>query len=401
MANFAEYQHKSMKFITAALTPVAIALGACTGAAHQTAELSASSPAIIVGSYSAPGDSALCVYAQSADGASFSLLGKLPVANASFATFGSDGTVYAVTEDSAGVSAVTALVPDSSLSTGYRRADTRPVGADSPCYVEVSPDGRFILTANYGSGSVAVFPVGQDGAIGPRSRLIEFSGSGPVKGRQDSPHPHSVTFTPDSRYMLVADLGTDCIYQYELTDSVDSPVSREPAAILRFEPGSGPRHMTFDSAGRTAYLINEISDKVTVLRYDGRSLTPVQYIAADTVGAGGAADIHLSPDGRHLYASLRLKHDGIATFSVDPSTGLLTRLGHTSTGSHPRNFAITPDGRRMLVACRDTGSVEIYTIDPATGALTPESEISQPKAVLVKMIPQPENGKSARLNKNS
>ena len=136
-----------------------------------------------------------------------------------------------------------------------------------------------------------------------------------------------------------------------------------------------------------AYLINEISDSVTVLRYNGHTLEPVQYIAADTAEAHGAGDIHLSPDGRHLYVSLRLRHEGIATFAVDEATGLLTLKGHTPTGGHPRNFAISPGGRLMLVACRDANAVEIYAIDPATGMPAPTGRrIDVPRPVCVKFL---------------
>ena len=113
----------------------------------------------------------------------------------------------------------------------------------------------------------------------------------------------------------------------------------------------------------------------------------MQYIAADTVGARGAADIHLSPDGRHLYASLRLKHDGIATFGVDPQTGLLSYVGHTDTLGHPRNFTLTPDGRFMLVASRDGNAVQLFSVDVRSGTLTDTGRtIPIPKPVCVKFV---------------
>ncbi len=156
---------------------------------------------------------------------------------------------------------------------------------------------------------------------------------------------------------------------------------------VRINAGNGPRHIVFNSKGDRAYLINEVSDSVTVLGYKNGILTPLQYIAADTVGAHGAADTHLSPDGRFLYASLRLLNDGIATFSVNPSTGLIEHIGHTPTGGHPRNFTLSPDGSLMLVAARDADAVEIYAIDKETGLPTATGRnISVPRPVCVKFI---------------
>jgi 6-phosphogluconolactonase (cycloisomerase 2 family) len=194
-----------------------------------------------------------------------------------------------------------------------------------------------------------------------------------------------VEFTPDGKYLLANDLGTDKIHVFPLTS--EGNLDKESTFDIGLEPGSGPRHICFSKDGRFAYLINEISGKVTALAYDGKGLTPIQYIKSDTVNAQGSADIHLSPDGKFLYASNRLKADGIAIFSVDNQTGLLTKVGYQLTGIHPRNFIITPDGRFLLVACRDSNLVQIFARDEKTGLLVDTGKkIETSKPVCLKFM---------------
>lgn len=374
-----------MKLFLTSAAGVSLLCCACTQPTSGS-YTSALGHTLVVGSYSAPGDSALKVYSFDPDSASVDLLCALPVANASYAAFAGPDLVYALCESTENESSVSAI----RLDAGRHSAETlsvRPTGSASPCYIAISPDGRFAVTANYTGGDIAIFPIKDDGQIGRRLSLTAFEGSGPVKGRQDSSHPHCIAFTPDGRYLLVDDLGSDRIWQFAVKSDSDSLIASVPEKSVELEPGSGPRHIVFNKKGDMAYLINELSDKVTELRYDGQSLCPVQYIAADTAGAGGAGDIHLSPDGKRLYASLRLKHDGIARFDVDQSTGLLTYIGHTDTGTHPRNFTFSPDGRFLLAACRDDNSVWIFEIDTESGALRDTGHrINQEKAVFVRFI---------------
>ena len=116
--------------------------------------------------------------------------------------------------------------------------------------------------------------------------------------------------------------------------------------------------------------MSELSGKVTVFRYDDGRLETLQEIVSDSVGARGGADIHISPDGKFLYSSNRLKADGIAIFSVDGQTGLLTRIGYQPTGAHPRQFNITPNGKYLLCCCRDSNKIQVFRRDKQTGMLT-------------------------------
>lgn len=372
-----------MKIPMATIVCASMALASCS--AHDGRDCNDNDNiTLLVGSYCEPGDSALRVFNLSRADTSARLLYAVDVDNASFFTQAPSGIVYAVTERGDCDSYLTALRTDT--ATGRLEVlNSQPTGSGGPCYVQVSPDGQWAVTANYGGGTISAFPTAADGSLQPLAWLAAFDGNGPVERRQASPHPHCVAFTPDGRYMLVNDLGTDRIHMFAAAgDSLSRP---ERTGDITIQPGSGPRHIVFNKTGDTAYLINEISDSVTVLRYNGHTLDPVQYIAADTASAHGAGDIHLGRDGRFLYASLRLRHDGIATFAVDQASGLLTLIGHTPTGRHPRNFTISPDGSLMLVACRDADAVEIYTIDNTSGlpAATGHS-IAVPKPVCVKIL---------------
>ncbi len=365
-----------------------MALAGCAGHGDSQSAPADDTLTLLVGSYCEPGDSALRVYRFNTADTSAVLLYKAAVDNASDFTQAPSGIVYAVTERGDSDSYLTALRTDT--ATGRLNVlNSRPTGSGGPCYVQTSPDGRFAVTANYGGGSVSVFPIETDGSLSPRRQLLVFEGNGPVERRQASPHPHCILFTPDNRYMLVSDLGTDLIHQFDVSAGCDSLISTRQPHHIQLIPGSGPRHMIFNHVGSSVYIINEISDSVAMLHYEDGRLTTLEYVAADTAQAHGAGDIHLGHDGSHLYASLRLRHDGIATFDVDALTGRIILTGHTPTGKHPRNFTLSPDGRLMLVACRDENAIEIYDVDPTTGQLTATGRrIPVPRPVCVKFLNQ-------------
>ena len=189
------------------------------------------------------------------------------------------------------------------------------------------------------------------------------------------PHLHCVRITPDGKYLLADDLGTDQIHKFNINpnanaDNKEKFLTKGTPEAFKVAPGSGPRHLIFNSDGKFAYLINEIGGTVIAFRYADGMLDEIQTVAADTVNAQGSGDIHLSPDGKYLYASNRLKADGVAIFKVDETNGTLTKVGYQLTGIHPRNFIITPNGKYLLVACRDTNVIQIFERDQATGLLT-------------------------------
>lgn len=273
--------------------------------------------------------------------------------------------VYAVSE-----------MPDTTASVwawrwggnGFEFLNAQPTGlparGEDPCYV--STDGTLLAVANYSGGTLATYRVREDGSIAPLDSLLISGTGGPDLSRQDLPHVHCAVFTPDGKHLLFSEFSADEIGRLDVYAGGVRGYCR--AATLH--PDYGPRHLLFDASGQHLYVIGELSGDITVFDYNDGSLREKQVIKADRMDARGAADLHLSPDGKFLYASLRLKGDGIAVFSV-ADDGTLTYVGYQATGPHPRNFNITPNGHFVLVCCRDNDSVEIYARDRSTGLLTP------------------------------
>jgi len=278
--------------------------------------------------------------------------------------------IYAVSE-SADRSAVSAFAFDKE-SGSLRLLNQKQIEA-GPCYILYHEHTRAVVTANYKSGTVSIVQVAADGSLTDRQITFEYEGQSTVSTRQSSPHLHCIAATPDNKAIFATDLGTDKIHRIDVamptdrTGDLASTFTRSSSFAL--EAGSGPRHLIFNRAHTCAYLINELSGMVSVLSIDaGNGLTLKQSILADTLHAGGSADIHLSPDEKYLYASTRLKGDGIVIFSVNDD-GTVKRIGYQATGKHPRNFAITPDGNLLLVGCKDSGVIQIFNIDKQTGLL--------------------------------
>src|SRR5260221_9914360 len=212
-----------------------------------------------------------------------------------------------------------------------------------PCYVHVNPQLGLALVANYGSGTVTVLPIAEDGRLGVPIQVIEHHGSGINMPRQAAPHVHSILLDPVARYALVADFGIDKILIYQL----DRTNTKEPLLRVRevaVPAGSGPRHMAFHPNGRFLYVVNELSSTVTAFAYhqtDGTlgALHHVTTLPEDFVGTNLCGDIHVAPSGAHLYVSNR-GHDSISIFTIDQATGHLTIVWIVPThGETPRNFA--------------------------------------------------------------
>lgn len=250
--------------------------------------------------------------------------------------------------------------------------NSQHTGGSSPAYITIDSRGHNVITANYGGGSISQFNVNKDGTLSAFTNLFQFEGKGTDTIRQKQPHLHSVQYSPDGMFMFATDLGTDKIYRYK---SVYSVFEGQPAflendtAVFMTPEGTGPRHFDFHPNGLYFYLLGELSGEVIVYDYNHGNLLQKQKIVADSVGAKGSADIHISPNGRFLYASNRLQEDGIAIFAIDSQDGTLTKVGYQLTAKHPRNFAITPNGKFLLVAGRDDNMIQVFSIDKNTGQL--------------------------------
>lgn len=310
-------------------------------------------------------------------------LSSIELPNPSYLTPSEDGKfVYAVSEMNDSTAALSALSFDKKTGTLRLLNTERTHGAD-PCYV--ATNGNEVLTANYSGGSMSVFPINKNGTLQPVDTLFEGTANGPDTIRQIAPHIHCTIFSPDGKYIFATDFSADRILRFVLhpNDIIPHP-SLESVNI---EANSGPRHLTFSPNGKNVYLISELSGRITTFDYNDGILKQMQSIAADTVGARGSADIHLSPDGKYLYASNRLQADGIAIFAVIPENGLLTKVGYQLTGIHPRHFNITPNGKYLLAACRDSNVIQVYQRDSITGLLTDtHQDILMDKPVCVQFV---------------
>ena len=321
------------------------------------------------------------------------LLSSAIATNPSFITLSPDGKhLYAVSEYNNGLQGAHSLhlsedkskvkysvFHSTALKESYKE-EPKQAGAD-PCHIVA--DDKYVITANYTGGDISVFSLDAKGRLQPEVQNIAFVGKTPERVA----HIHCIIPTPDKKYILATDLGNDRVYRFRYNKKArkNAEVLTSQRVAYEMSDGQGPRHLTFSKDGRFAYLINELGGECVVLGYRKGKLKEVQRIMADEGGGRGSADIHISPDGRFLYTSHRLKKDGIAIFAIDPEKGTLTKIGYQLTGIHPRNFAITPNGKYLLVACRDDNKIQVFQRDEATGELieTPEEiEIDKPTCIV-------------------
>lgn len=282
---------------------------------------------------------------------------RVEMRNPSYLTLSADGKfVYAVREVGDSLASAVTLRLDSKTGAMQMLGSELTDGKD-PCYI--STNGKVVMTANYSSGNVTEFPIDEDGRLLPHDFLYDTGMGGPDSVRQNHPHAHCALFNADGTELYVSEFSADVVTKYD--------VATRQGKRIQLPSDFGPRHIILNTDESKAYVIGELSGNVAVI--DTESDSVIQTVCADTVHARGCADIHLSPDGKFLYASVRLQNDGIAIFKVD-SDGTLTNAGYQPTGIHPRNFNITPNGKFLLVACRDSGCIQIFRRDAKTGLLT-------------------------------
>ena len=240
------------------------------------------------------------------------------------------GFVYAVAEsvdfegtEQGGVVAFS-RDPDSEALT---RLNAQPSGGTEPAHLAIDPSGRFALVANYGSGTVAVFPILDDGSLGAASDVVEHFGSGPNTARQASPHAHQVVFDSVGEQVVVVDLGVDSLYFYDLDDS--GHLGERVDERFTTEPGAGPRHIAFHPDGRHLFVLCELDNTLLVLRRDASGFAPVHAastLPADFDGHSQAAAVRVSPSGDRVYTSNRGDLDSIAVFGFDADAGTIALL---------------------------------------------------------------------------
>ena len=285
--------------------------------------------------------------------------------------------LYAVNEtddfESDGSGSVSSFAIDPATG-GLRKMNEVSSKGGWPCHLSVDPSGRMVIVANYKGGSVASFPIGEDGSLGRAASFYQHQGSS-VHERQAQPHAHSADFSADGRFAFFSDLGIDRVMVYA-ADAESATIAPNEPPHAEVEAGSGPRHFALSPDGRFAYGLNELSSTVTAFAFDrdGGSLASIQTISTLPQGfedVNHTAEIYLHPSGRYAYASNR-GHDSIAVFGIDADTGLLTSTGHFPTGGEtPRSFALDPTGRFLLAANQSSDNIVVFRIDLETGDLAP------------------------------
>lgn len=320
---------------------------------------------ILVGTYT-EGISAEGVYLYSIDpeSAESQLLDVAPSGNPSFVIASPDGKrAYAVNEFNDGRQGVSSfllngerILPAKSLPIPKEKVD-----GEDPCNILFTGDA--VVTSNYTGGSVTAFKLDDKGELKELSQTF-------APTSEKASHMHCAVLSPDGKYIFVTDLGLDQVLRFE-RGSDGAPLGESTIAWQNTAGTQwGPRHMVFSADDRFAYLLCELGDKLVVFSYQDGTLSPIQSLTAYNGKGKGSADIHISPDGRFLYTSHRLKKDGIGIFSIDPKSGKVKKAGFQKTGRHPRNFALCPDGKFLLCACRDDNRIEVYRVDKTSGALT-------------------------------
>jgi 6-phosphogluconolactonase len=237
-------------------------------------------------------------------------------------------------------------------------------GGAQPAHLELDPSERFVVVANYGSGSVSVFAREADGRLGVMAGHVQHLGSSSHPVRQADPHPHQICFDPVTGDLLVPDLGLDTVFGYRLGE--DGTLTERRGARLAGSRGAGPRHLAFHPGGQYLFVVNELDSTLAVWRREGDAFVQAgvtSTVPDDFTGENQVSAVRVSSSGRSVLAANR-GHDSIAVFAFDPDTGKLApALVAPCGGREPRDVVFTPDGARLLVANQGSETVTLFDFD--------------------------------------
>ncbi|WP_317619153.1 lactonase family protein [Chryseobacterium foetidum] len=295
------------------------------------------------------------------------------IKNPSFLTLSADGKyVFACTDSKTEKDGSVSSFRFNSKNKSLTFINSQKSGGENPVYLAAHKNGKWLVNGNYTEGSVSVYPILVDGKIQPFVQNIQFSEGSVNKMRQDRAHIHSTVFSPDFRYVFLPDLGADKIRCYQFNEDRNKPLESCSQPFIKTTAGSGPRHFTFHPNGNFAYVIEEMGGAVSAYQYKEGNLTNIQRIFthSDKFKEGfESSDIHISPDGKFLYASNRGSENNIAIFAIE-NDGTLKTVGYQSTkGKHPRAFGMDEMGKFIIVANTRTGKVVVFKRNSETGLL--------------------------------
>jgi 6-phosphogluconolactonase len=347
---------------------------------------------LYVGTYSTRGSEG--IYVLEFDRANGSLKQLQTVSNAKSPSFlaihPSGKFLYSVNEaapNSGGVSSYT-IEPKTGKLTMMNQQSSHGRG---PCHIAIDQTGKLAFVSNYGGGTFTVLPIQNDGTLSPATDTLKYEGKGPNAQRQEKPHIHSATVSPNNRFVYVCDLGTDKVYIYEF-DQATGKVKPAATPYATVSAGSGPRHITIHPNGKYLYLVEELTSSVATFALDSKTgaLTMIEdnvkTLPADFTGNNTSADIHTDPKGKFLYQSNR-GYNALAILSI-ARDGKVTLIGQQPTeGKTPRNFLVDPKGEYVFAANQDTDNIVVYKLDSKTGKLTPTgTQVKVPAPVCLKLF---------------
>jgi len=298
--------------------------------------------------------------------------------------------LYAVNEGGK-ASFVTSFSLDAKTGTLTQLNQVPALGED-PCYIAFDQSGKYILVANYTSGTLAVFPIFADGKIGDKTTLSQDSGKpGPNKERQEGPHAHWIETSPDNRYTLAVDLGLDQVFIFQF-DAKKGTLGPHIPPSVALKPGSGPRHAVFSPNGKFLFVVSEVVSTATSFTYNAKTgdlkqVNSVSTLPQEFSGRNDVAEVAIHPSGKFLYVSNRGK-DSIAIFGIDPKKGTLTAMGSAPTGGkEPRHFTFDPSGNFLFVENQWSDTIVAFHVDSNSGQLTPTGDnVTVPSPVCLKFV---------------
>jgi 6-phosphogluconolactonase len=348
-------------------------------------------PYLFIGTYTSGESKGIYVYKFNTKTGTGIEVSSIPAKNPSYLSVSSTGRfLYATDEEDHGGAVGAYAFEPTTGQLAFLNAQSSQ--GTCPCYVSEDKNGKWVFVANYCSGSLAALPVNGDGSLAPAMQVIQQFGKGKDTARQEAAHVHSTILSPDERFLLEANLGTDQEHVYIFNPNNNIPLSEATDSVATLTPGSGPRHIAFHPKKSDVYILSELSGTVDAFHFDSTSgkmrhfqrirTTPEQF-----TGFAGSADIHIRPDGKFLYATNRGTSNTIAVFEIKKDGSLTTKQIVSVKGKHPRNFVIDPGGHFLLVANRDTDNIVIFSIDSTSGLLKATGkEISIPNPVCLKFL---------------
>ena len=348
-------------------------------------------PYLFIGTYTNGASKGIYVYRFNTSTGQGTEVSTMKAVNPSYLCISPDGKhVYAASENEMGGSVLSYAFE--SVTGQLSFLNSQSSHGTCTCYIAEDNSSRWIFVANYCSGSLAAFPVNSDGSVAPASQIIQQFGKGPDTARQESSHVHSTIFSPNEKFLLAANLGTDQEHEYKFNAFENIPLTEPYDSSIFLKPGTGPRHIAFHPTKSDVYILGELSGTVDAYHFDSLSgkLSHFQRIRTTPesfTGVPGSADIHIRADGKFLYASNRGTSNTLAVFEIRKDGHLEMKQTISVNGKHPRNFVIDPTSHFLLVANRDSDNIVVFSIDQATGLLKATgNEITIPNPVCLKFL---------------